>query len=115
MSLPGPALELVRLSTAIAESLEARDLDEAERLTEARARVLATAAPVPGGPGHPVSPALAGACAAVREADRRSGAALRAAIADVHRELGGLATGAAAMRAYDTARSCAPGFVDRRD
>lgn len=115
MSLPEPALELVRLSIGIAESLEARDLDAAERLSEARAILLAGAPLVTGTPGHPVSPALAGACTAVREADRRSGAALRRAIADVHRELGGLATGAAAIRAYDTAQSRAPGFVDRRD
>jgi len=107
-------LELVRLSTAIAEALEARDLDRAEQLLDERGRIFASGPP----PWRALDPAaraeVAAAGRVVLDADLRSHAAIDAAISDLGRELGGLATGAAAMRAYELAEPSAPGFVDRR-
>ncbi len=109
------ALDLARLSQALADALEAGDLDTAERLVADRTRVL-TEAVAGSWPTEPLDmTVLAEAQAAVVAADRRSQAALARAMESTHAELGALGQGARAMRAYFPVEAFAPGYVDRHD
>lgn len=109
------ALDLARLSDALAETLEAGDFDAAERLVAERGRVLTTARDIPT-PSLPADLALlADARNAILSADRRSAVALESGITGLHGELAELATGARAVRAYLAPDPIAPGWVDRND
>ena len=109
------ALDLARLSLALADALETGDVETAERLVVERTRVLDGALAV----ANPADPrdvtALAEARVTVVAADRRSQVALRQSVEATHAELGALAHGARAMRAYLPAEPLAPGYVDRHD
>jgi hypothetical protein len=109
------ALDLARLSQALADALEAGDLDAAEQLVADRTRVLSEALAGP----WPVEPldvsVLAEAQATVMAADRRSQAALARTMETTHADLGVLGHGARAMRAYFPVEAFAPGYVDRHD
>jgi hypothetical protein len=112
-TLEDMARELARLSRAIASALDDADLDGAEALVAERGRLLERAASGLAPVADP--PAVVSARAAIVEADRRSEAAVRAAIDRAHAELAALARGARALDAYGAGEPLAPGWVDRRD
>lgn len=109
------ALELARVSDALAAALEAGDLDRAEALVVERGRLLDAARDTP----PPTLPAdvarLTELSTAMLTAGDRAATALTSGIDDLHSQLGDLATGARAMRAYLTPDPLAPGYVDRHD
>jgi hypothetical protein len=106
---------LAHLSQALADALESGDLEAAERFLAERALALEQVpiTSLPSGP--PDAEALAEARATVEAAERRSHSLLTRALEATHAELGDLAHGARAMRAYLPAEPLAPGFVDRHD
>lgn len=105
------ALDLMRLTEALADALESGDLDAAQGLLATREEVLQTAP----GTAPADSRTLAEAAAAVAEATRRGEAALLRAIAEARAELASLGRGAEALRAYFPAEPPAPGWVDRHE
>ncbi len=106
--------ELLRLSAALAAALEAGDADNADRWLDERARLLDDLAGRPPCSVHERTQ-LTTVLGAIRDAQRRSEAALTGSIAQARAELAAVATGATALRAYAPAEALAPGFVDRRD
>lgn len=109
------AADLTRLSLALAEALEAGDLEAAERVVAERAEILDAVTAGSGPAGHTDVTAQVEAQATVLAADRRSQVALQRSLEASHAELGALAHGAYAMRAYLPAEPLAPGYVDRHD
>jgi hypothetical protein len=107
--------ELVRLSAALADALEACDLDAGARLLEARGRLLGVAVPPVDSASEAVRGVLAEAARAIQDAERRSRQALEAKIAAIRRELAELGTAAGAARAYLAEDAPAAAVIDRRD
>jgi hypothetical protein len=120
------SVTLAHVSVALANALEADDLDAAERLFDERSRLLeallaspdakpaAPAAPPSSGARGPVM-TLTVAAVAVQAADRRSEAALARTIARLRGEMAGLGRAASAVRAYVPSATPDPALVDRRD
>lgn len=108
--------ELATLTAAVARAIEAGDLAEAERLVDARGRLLH---------GAPTAAAaalsaeargrIAVAARAVRDAERQCRDGLARISAACGEALTAIGTGATALRAYGAHEGLAPGFVDRRD
>ena len=103
--------ELIRVSEALADAIERDALDEAERLLAARQTLLDGLAQSP----HAAAPALRAGAATIAAAHHRSHTVLLARVGRLRDELGTLATGVTAMRAYAPVEPLAPGFLDRRD
>jgi hypothetical protein len=105
------AAALRDLSAAIVSAVEAEDLDGAERLLAERGRLLAACAA--SGGARPA--ALVDAARAALAMDGRSRGVLGIHLASLGAELGGLATGAAALRGYGPPDGSRPAFIDRHD
>lgn len=103
--------ELVRVSEALADALERDDLDAAERLLAARQTLLDGLGRV----ARDAAPALRASATPLAAAHQRSHAALLTRVGRLRDELGELATGVTALRAYAPVEPLAPGFLDRRD
>ncbi|MBI3637084.1 MAG: hypothetical protein HY216_12880 [Candidatus Rokubacteria bacterium] len=110
---------LRRLTLAIADALQAGDLDAAECLVAERGRLLDGAGSRAGATPAPGTASIVAVserdARAILDADGRSVAALTDAMAATHRELRALAVGAQAMRGYLAEAPMAPGYVDSRD
>jgi hypothetical protein len=107
------ARELIRLTTVLEEAIGLGDVGAADRLLEARGRVLAEATMDPMTASE--TEALDAAVREYRDLERRVRASLGRAIHDTRTGLATIAASATATRAYIPGKDRSSRFVDRRD
>ena len=107
------ARELARLTAILEDAVSVGDVNAADRVLQARARVLEDADQ---GPLTPEDAAVLAVIAQdVREREARVRDTLGRAVAETRAALGAITTATTVARAYVPSEDVTPGFVDRRD